>query len=115
MVESQIQTLRTSLTPSLLRVSALERQFRAKQEEMDDALSPWAPKAVHTRLGQGIQEQDAWCRAMEESFLEGEGEGCASDREVSEWLRKYREGRKVLELRREKRCRVEEARVGGWR
>lgn len=85
---------------------------------MDDALAPWAPKAVHTRLGQGVQEQEAWCRAMEESFLdgaEGANGGTAGDREVSEWLRKYREGRKVLELRKEKKLRLEEGRVSGWK
>lgn len=80
---------------------------------MDDALQPWSPKAVHARLVGGIAEQEALCRALEESFLDGEGR--AGEREVGEWGKRYREGRKVLGLRRERKARFEEGRVGGWR
>ena len=80
---------------------------------MDDALAPWGAKAIHARLGDGIREQEEWCGALAESFLEGEGR--AGEREVEGWVRRYREGRKLLALRRERRARFEEGRVGGWR
>jgi hypothetical protein len=50
---------------------------------------------------------------MEESFLEGDG--MASDREVGEFLRGYRDGRKVYWKRVEGKERWDEGRVGGWR
>lgn len=64
------------------------------------------------------------CRALEESFLEGGGGGgwdgdrngeVATEREVSEWVRRYREGKKAYYLRKERKDRWDEGRVGGWR
>lgn len=60
-----------------------------------------------------IGEQEDVARALEESFLEGEG--VAGEREVGEFLKRYREAGKVLWLRRERRERWDEGRVGGWR
>ena len=69
-------------------------------------------------------EQEQFVRALEESFLEGgaptgvgdgAGEGKAGDREVAEFLKRYREGVKTLVLRGERRARWDEGRVGGWR
>lgn len=60
-----------------------------------------------------IVEQEAVCEALEESFLEGEGR--AGEREVGEFLKRYREGRKVVWVRRERKERWDEGRVGGWR
>jgi hypothetical protein len=54
------------------------------------------------------------CRALEESFLEGDG-GTATEREVVEWVRRYREAKKVHYSRRERKERWDEGRVGGWR
>lgn len=60
-----------------------------------------------------IGEQEQLLKGMEASFLEGEGR--AGEREVEGFLRRWREGRRVLERRREARERWEEGRVGGWR
>jgi hypothetical protein len=109
----ELSALRASLTNKLLHLHKLERQWRQKQTEMDDALDPWSPKALHARLVASIQEQEQLCAALEESFLEGDGK--ASEREVADWVKRYRENRKTLGLRKEKRARFEEGRVGGWR
>jgi hypothetical protein len=90
---------------------------------MDDALSPWGPRAMYQRLVSSIGEQEAVIRAVQESFLEGGedefygggGDGKASEKEVSEWIRRIREGTTTLEKRRETRARWDEGRVGGWR
>jgi hypothetical protein len=90
---------------------------------MDDALSPWGPRAMYQRLVSSIWEQEAVIRAVHESFLEGGevefnsggGDGKASEKEVSEWIRRIREGTTKLEKRRETRARWDEGRVGGWR
>lgn len=58
-------------------------------------------------------EAEALCKGVEESFLEGEGE--VGEREVGEWVRRVREGRRVVALRRERKARWDEGRVGGWR
>lgn len=90
---------------------------------MDEALSPWQPRAMYQRLVASIAEQEALLRAIQESFLEGGGDdggvggmdGKASEREVTEWIRRIREGTTTLEKRREMRARWDEGRVGGWR
>jgi len=81
---------------------------------MDRALAPFSPSSLYQRLGQGVQEQEMICRALEESFLEGDG-GTATERETSEWVRRYREAKKVYYSRRERKERWDEGRVGGWR
>ncbi|MCJ1475980.1 hypothetical protein MMC13_004644 [Lambiella insularis] len=108
-----LATLRDTTSTHLLHLHALERQWRHKQALLDDALAPFAPKALHQRLVASIGEQEAYLAALEESFMEGEGR--ASERETGEFLKRWREGRRVLEVRRERRERWEEGRVGGWR
>jgi len=78
---------------------------------------------MYQRLVSSTGEQEAVIRAVQESFLEGgeevygggPGSGTASDKEVSEWIRRIREGTTTLERRRETRARWDEGRVGGWR
>jgi hypothetical protein len=77
---------------------------------------------MYQRLVSAISEQENLVRAMQESFLEGEagesgagGTPKASEKEVSEWIRRIREGTTTLERRREMRARWDEGRVGGWR
>jgi hypothetical protein len=83
---------------------------------------------MYQRLVSAISEQENLVKAMQESFLEGEGgdDGYggdgrgggvrkASEKEVSEWVRRIREGTTTLERRREMRARWDEGRVGGWR
>jgi len=95
---------------------------------MDEALAPWGPRAMYQRLVAGINEQEALLRAVYESFLEGgpaeqeyyggggaTGNGKASEKEVTDWIKRIREGTTVLEKRREMRARWDEGRVGGWR
>ncbi|KAI9891823.1 MAG: hypothetical protein M1814_002388 [Vezdaea aestivalis] len=111
--EAQAAKLRSETEAQLLRCHALERSWRDTQSRMDAALGPFAPPALYQVLLQSISEQEAYCKAMEESFLEGDGE--AGDREVADWLRSYREGRKKAFLRLERKRRWDEGRVGGWR
>lgn len=90
---------------------------------MDTLLEPWSPKALYQRLVAAVAEQEAVCRAVEESFLEGEGQGGehgdgdgrASEREVVEWVKRIKAEGAKLESRREARARWDEGRVGGWR
>ena len=44
----------------------------------------------------------------------GDG-GVATERETLEWVRRYREARKLFYLRQERKERWNERRVGGWR
>ena len=102
----------------MLQHTSLQTQWRRKQSEMDEALAPWGPRAMYQRLIAGISEQDAVLRAVYESFLEGGEDGLgakATDKEVTEWIKRIREGTVVLEKRREVRARWDEGRVGGWR
>ncbi|KAI0136262.1 hypothetical protein BJ170DRAFT_4532 [Xylariales sp. AK1849] len=115
-MESHLSHQRSSTQAQLLSTHALERQWRQKQSEMDVALAPFAPASLYQRLTQGLQEQEMVCQAMEESFLEGYGDGAtATERETGEWVRRYREAKKLYYLRQERKERWNERRVGGWR
>ncbi|KAI1268823.1 hypothetical protein F5Y18DRAFT_168839 [Xylariaceae sp. FL1019] len=116
-LESRLEHQRASTQAQLLSAHALERQWRAKQADTDAALAPFAPAALYTRLTQALQEQEMLCAAMEESFLEGGGEdgNLASEREMLDWVRRYREARRTCYLRGERKERWNERRVGGWR
>ncbi|OJI97577.1 hypothetical protein ASPVEDRAFT_49557 [Aspergillus versicolor CBS 583.65] len=114
-LQSQLATLRSSTETLLLQHQSLEVSWRKKQSEMDAALAPWSPKALYQRLGAGIAEQDAVCLAVEESFLEKEHHGKATEKEVADWVRRVRaEGAKLAD-RKEAKARWDEGRVGGWR
>ncbi|KAF3764904.1 hypothetical protein M406DRAFT_292138 [Cryphonectria parasitica EP155] len=115
-LESRLAHSRASAQALLLSAHALERQWRAKQGEMDHALGPFAPASLYQRLSGGLAEQEGVCVALEESFLEGEGEGGqATERETLEWVRRYRDARRGYYLRKERKERWDEGRVGGWR
>lgn len=115
-LETRLGHQRSSTQAQLLSTHALERAWRAKQGEMDDALAPFAPAALYGRLTAGMQEQELVCQALEESFLEGTADGePATERETLEWVRRYREAKKLFYLRQERKERWNERRVGGWR
>ncbi|KAH8883970.1 hypothetical protein GQ53DRAFT_752513 [Thozetella sp. PMI_491] len=101
---------------------------------MDVALAPFAPASLYQRLAQGVAEQEGVCYALEESFLETAGgpdgsgagaggssggdkggDGVATEREATEWVKRYREAKKLQYLRQERKERWDEGRVGGWR
>jgi hypothetical protein len=118
-LEAHLQHQRESTQSRLLSLRALERQWRAKQAEQDEALREFSPPALYQRLSAAVGEQEALCRGLEESFLEGDIVGSANDvaseREVTDFVRRLREGRKVAYLRAERKERWDEGRVGGWR
>jgi hypothetical protein len=79
---------------------------------------------MYQRLISSISEQEALLRAMTDSFLEGTNaedeyyggsNGKAGEKEVTDWVKRIRDGTAVLEKRREMRARWDEGRVGGWR
>ncbi|KAH6895151.1 hypothetical protein B0T10DRAFT_208642 [Thelonectria olida] len=115
-LEARLAHQRATTQAQLLSTHALERQWRQKQSDMDHALAPFSPVALYQQLSQSVQEQALVCQAMEESFLEGGGEGeLATEREVTDWVRRYREAKVQSYLRQERKDRWDEGRVGGWR
>ncbi|KAI9696592.1 MAG: hypothetical protein M1836_005611 [Candelina mexicana] len=112
-LQQTLSTQRTTTESHLLHLHSLEHQWRSTQTRMDSALAPFSPKALYQRLAQSIGEQEQVCAALEESFLEGEEE--MGEREVGEFLKRFREAKKVERLRRERKARWDEGRVGGWR
>ncbi|KAK2861202.1 hypothetical protein FQN49_004435 [Arthroderma sp. PD_2] len=116
-LQSHLAAIRATTESSLLQHQSLEVSWRKKQSEMDAALDPWSPKALYQRLVGAVAEQEAVCRAVEESFLEEGQRGGerAEEREVAEWVKRVRAEGGKLEARREARARWDEGRVGGWR
>ena len=123
-LEVQIKSLRDKTGQLMLQHTSLQTQWRRKQSEMDEALAPWGPRAMYQRLIASISEQEAMLIALQESFVEGSsetpdyygsGSSKASEKEVTDWVKRVREGAAALEKRREMRARWDEGRVGGWR
>ncbi|KNG79972.1 hypothetical protein ANOM_011764, partial [Aspergillus nomiae NRRL 13137] len=100
-LQGRVMDLRGSTETLLLTHQSLEVSWRKKQSEMDAALAPWSPKALYQRLAASIAEQEAVCHAVEESFLEGEHHGRATEKEVADWIRRVRAEGAKLEARRE--------------
>lgn len=99
----------------LLKHQSLEVSWRKKQTEMDAALAPWSPKALYQRLSAAIAEQEAVCQAVEESFLDEDHHGRATEKEIADWVRRVRVEASKLAARKEAKARWDEGRVGGWR
>jgi len=80
-------------------------------------LRDFSAPALYEKLKAAIGEQEGLCQGLEESFLEGgaDGSGVASDREVEQFVKRLKEARKVEYLRKERKARWDEGRVGGWR
>ncbi|KAK1968839.1 hypothetical protein LY78DRAFT_690987 [Colletotrichum sublineola] len=115
-LESRLAHQRSTTQAQLLSTHALERQWRQKQSDMDHALAPFSPASMYQRLGQGVHEQASVCHVLEESFIEGEGDGTyASERETLDWIKRYRDAKVLYYLRQERKERWDEGRVGGWR
>ena len=114
-LQSHLSDLRASTETLLLTHQSLEVSWRKKQTEMDEALAPWSPKALYQRLAASIVEQEAVCQAVEESFLEEDHHGRATEKEVVDWVRRVRAEAAKLAERREAKARWDEGRVGGWR
>ena len=72
-LEAHLQHQREGTQSRLLSLRALEGQWRAKQAEQDAALREFSPPALYQRLSAAVGEQEALCRGLEESFLDGEG------------------------------------------
>jgi hypothetical protein len=114
-LQSHLMDLRSSTESLLLTHQSHEVSWRKKQTEMDAALAPWSPKTLYQRLAASVAEQEAVCQAVEESFLEGDHHGRATEKEVVDWVKRVRAEAAKLAARREAKARWDEGRVGGWR
>lgn len=114
-MQAHVTDLRASTETMLLTHQSLEVSWRKKQSEMDAALAPWSPKALYQRLSAAIVEQEAVCQAVEESFLDEDHHGRATEKEITDWVRRVRGEASKLAARKEAKARWDEGRVGGWR
>ncbi|KAG0636304.1 hypothetical protein HOY80DRAFT_370944 [Tuber brumale] len=108
-LESKLATARESAERALVETRQLERTWRDREKEMYQALQPFSSPALYSRLVNAVGDAEAVADAMAESFLEEGG------RDVGEFVREYRALRKTYHLRKERKERWDEGRVGGWR
>ncbi|PPJ53611.1 hypothetical protein CBER1_00296 [Cercospora berteroae] len=111
--EARLAALREQTQSRLLALRALEQQHRSKISETEAALRDFSPQALYQRLNASVQEQELLLRGIEESWLEEDG--IASEREVTEFVRRAKDARKTAFMRRERKSRWDDGRVGGWR
>ena len=112
-LEGNLTQQRAATQSRLLSLRALEQQHAAKLTETESALAQFSPMALYQRLSAGVTEQELLLRGIEDSWLDEEG--LASEREVESFVRRVKEASKQEFLRRERRERWDEGRVGGWR
>lgn len=112
-MESRLSHQRAATQSRLLALRALEQQHKSKISETEHALRNFSPMALYQRLAASVQEQDSLLRGIEESFLD-EG-GLASDKDLSDFIRRLRDARALGFLRSQRKQRWDEGRVGGWR
>ncbi|KAI5801634.1 hypothetical protein DFH27DRAFT_610981 [Peziza echinospora] len=114
-LDHSLNQLRSDTERRLLEAKSLERSWRDKEKEMYVALQPFSPPALYNRLMSAVGEAESLSEALEASFLEERGESGGGGRDVGEFIREYRTMRKVYHLRRERKERWDEGRIGGWR
>ncbi|KAF2857997.1 hypothetical protein K470DRAFT_283526 [Piedraia hortae CBS 480.64] len=111
--EGKLKQQREQTQSRLLALRALEQQHRSKLAETERALRSFSPMALYQRLSAGAQEQDRLVEEIEQNWLE-EG-GMATDREVVDFVKRVRDAKRTAFLRRERKARWDDGRVGGWR
>lgn len=111
-LEPHLSVSREAAERSLLEARKLERAWRDREKEMYQSLQPFSSPALYSRLVNAVGDAEAVAEAMAESFLE---EGGGDGRDVGEFVREYRGLRKSYHLRKERKERWDEGRVGGWR
>lgn len=114
-LHNSLLSSRSNVQTHLLAIRGLETRWKKKQTELENTLEPWGPRELHQRLVTSIAEQESLCQVLEDSFIEDDSVGLSSEREVGEWVKRVKEGRRLCHLRRERRARWDEGRVGGWR
>lgn len=114
-LHKSLLSTRSNVQTHLLAVRGLETRWKKKQSELENKLEPWGPRELHQRLVTSIAEQESLCQVLEDSFIEDDSGGLSSEREVGDWVKRVKEGRRLCHLRRERRARWDEGRVGGWR
>lgn len=110
---TRLATQRAATQSRLLSLRALEQQHRAKISETEDALRAFSPMALYQRLNASVTEQEQLLRGVEESWIDEPGQ--ASEREISDWMKRVKEASRVAFLRKERKARWDEGRVGGWK
>ncbi|KAL7271799.1 hypothetical protein RUND412_005425 [Rhizina undulata] len=108
-LEAALQQTRETTECRLLETRNLERQWREKEKEMYQSLQPFSSPALYNRLTNAVSEAEGLSEALAASFLEEGG------RDVGDFVREYRGMRKLYHLRKERKERWDEGRVGGWR
>lgn len=112
-LEDRLRNQRSNTQSRLLALRALEQQHRGKIVETEDTLRGFSPMALYQRLNASVQEQDAFVKGIEDSFLEESG--MTSEREIADFVRRLRDAKRTAFLRTERKERWDEGRVGGWR
>lgn len=112
-LEARLIQQREQTQSRLLALRALEQQHRAKIAETEDALRSFSPMALYQRLNASAQEQEQLIIGIEDSWLDESG--VASDREISDFVKRVKDNKRLAFLRVERKRRWDEGRVGGWR
>ncbi|RPA80701.1 hypothetical protein BJ508DRAFT_327039 [Ascobolus immersus RN42] len=143
-LEQQLHTQRAQTEALLASTKALEHAWREKEAEMYRELKRWSEVGLYQRLEAGIAEGERLSQQIEEEFLrswggsgkkkdkrgkkekekdsgedttesEDEEDEGSRRRALEEFVKQYVEVRKLVHLRKERKARWDEGRIGGWR
>ena len=116
--EAQVLHQRSVVQNHLFALRAQEQQYRAKIAETEAAVREFSPARLYQQLSAGVGEQNTLCTTMADSFLESGGDGpgqigAAGERDISDFVKRIREASGTAFLRKERKERWSEGRVGG--
>lgn len=112
-IRTRVVELKLEVENALIETKELEREWENTELTMYSSLKPYTSTALHSRLQAATGEAEATTESLLSSFLEVVSK--AEGDEVHDFVKEYRNARKLYHLRREHLARWNDGRVGGFR
>ncbi|CCG84251.1 protein of unknown function [Taphrina deformans PYCC 5710] len=98
---------------SLIKTKHLQDEWEAVERSMYSALKPYTSDALYTRLQAAVSDSEKLSDSLVSSFLDA-GPSPLND-DIHDFIKEYRQTRKIHHLRSERLARWKDGRVGGFR
>lgn len=98
---------------ALMKMKALERDWEDTERQMYNSMKPMSPVALQARLQAAVTDSQAMSDSMLTSFLDF---GSAPNNDnIQDFIKDYRQVRKLYHLRSARLARLKEGRISGFR
>ncbi|KAK7205341.1 hypothetical protein BZA70DRAFT_277874 [Myxozyma melibiosi] len=111
--EETLSSRRTTVEKQLREAQKQDDVWHAREKEMYAALQPYSSSGLKARLSAATAEAEQVSEALAGSFLDMSGSSSRGGLDAGQFVRDYRQVRKIFHLRKERLERWKEERVGG--